>query len=102
MKHPARFFVFLLIALAIGLSLAWVDSRPGWDDTAVMVGAILLITAVFGVLQPRRVWIWALAIGGWIPLVGIVLHQNYGSLLALGIALLGAYSGALIRRVLGG
>ncbi len=102
MKHPVRFVVSLLIALAIGLSLAWVDSRPGWDDTAVLVGAILVTTAVFGALQPRRAWIWALAIGGWIPLVGIALNQNYGSLLALGIALIGAYGGALIRRVFGG
>ena len=33
--------------------------------------------------------------------VGIA-DQNYGSLLALGIALIGAYGGALIRRVFGG
>jgi uncharacterized ion transporter superfamily protein YfcC len=40
-----------------------------------------------------------LAIGLWIPLVGIVSSQNYESLVALAVAFLGAYSGALLAKV---
>jgi hypothetical protein len=39
-------------------------------------------------------------VGLWIPLFGISSSANYGSLLALAIAFVGAYSGMLVRRVL--
>ncbi len=36
------FWVLLAAAVAVGLLIAWVDSRPNWDDTGILVGAILL------------------------------------------------------------
>jgi hypothetical protein len=47
------------------------------------------------------VWLWALAVGAWIPLWGIISMQNYGALLALIIAFVGAYAGVLARKVWG-
>lgn len=90
----------LLGAVCVGLLIAWVDSRPTWDDTGITVGVLLLACAGFGAVRPGYAWLWALAIGAWIPLAGILFAGNYGTLLALAIAFIGAYAGALARRIL--
>ena len=87
-------------AVAVGLALAYVDSRPSWDDTGVTAGALLLAAFLLAALAPRRPWVVALAVGIWIPLFGIVGRGNYGSLLALVVAFAGAYAGSLLRRVI--
>jgi hypothetical protein len=95
-----RFWVVFLLALGCGLLITWVDSSPGWDDTGISAAAILLACGIFGIVMPERAWLWALLVGGGIPLLGITMHQNYGSLLALIIAFTGAYLGVLARKVM--
>jgi len=90
--------IMLAGALAIGGLLAYVDSRPSWDDTGVMVAAVLLTCGVLGFIGPKRPWLWALAVGLWIPLAEIVSTHNYGSLLALLVAFAGAYAGMAARN----
>jgi hypothetical protein len=92
--------VLFLIALILGTLIAWVDSRPTWDDTGITAGVLLLLSAGFGAVRPRFAWLWALALGAWIPLVGIVIAHNFSSLLALGIALIGAYLGVATHNLL--
>jgi hypothetical protein len=92
------FIGVLALAIVLGLLITWVDTRPGWDDTGITAGMLLLTAALFGALDPTRPWLWALAIGAWIPLVGVIQNHNFGSLLALAFALLGAYGGALLRK----
>ena len=89
-----------LLALAIlaGLVITWIDSRQGWDDTGITAALILLASGGFTALRPARPWLWALAVGCWIPLWGIVTAANYGSLLALAVAFLGAYTAALVMK----
>jgi hypothetical protein len=87
-------------AIAVGVFLAGVDQRPGFDDAGVLAFAILIVSAVFGAAEPRRPWRWALAVGLPIPLCNIALHGNFGSLIAIGFALAGAYLGAFARRQL--
>ena len=88
----------LLAAIVLGLLIAWVDSRPTWDDAGITAGALFLTAAFFGALRPFHAAVWALAVGVWVPLFGIVLRHNFGSLLALAVALFGAYAGAIARR----
>ena len=88
-----------VIALCLGLAIAYVDSRPNWDDTGITAGAILLSCGLLGAIAPKVPWLWALAVGLWIPLFGIVRAQNYGTLLALAVAFAGAYAGMALRRV---
>jgi hypothetical protein len=90
--------IVLLLGLAAGLALGFIDSRPSWDDTGVTAGAILLVTLLLAAMAPQRPWAIALAVGVWIPLFGILNGANYGSLLALAVAFAGAYAGALLRR----
>lgn len=85
--------------LMLGALITWFDARPGNDDTAISAGVILIVAAIFGFLDPRRPWLHALLLAGGIPLVGILQHGNYGALLAVVIALVGAYGGMGIRRV---
>jgi hypothetical protein len=92
--------IYLLIAaLAFGFLVTYVDSRPNWDDTGVTAAAILLSCGLLGAAGPRQPWLWALAVGLWIPILGIVRTQNYASLLALGVAFIGAFAGMGLRRL---
>ena len=86
-------------AIAAGWGIAVVDSRPGWDDTGITAAAVFGSSLLFGVIRPGRAWLWALAVGLWIPLLGIVRHQNYVTLLALAFAFAGAYAGAFGRKL---
>lgn len=86
------------LALILGLAIAYVDSSPGWDDTGVSAAAVLGVSGAFGLLHPGRPWLWALAVGAWIPAFGIVREFNYASLLALVFSFAGAYAGAMVRK----
>ena len=90
--------ILFAVAIALGLLIGYVDSRPTWDDTGVTAGVVLISTAVLGALAPQRPWLWALCVGLWIPIFGILGSSNYGSLLAVAIAFVGAYGGMLLRR----
>jgi hypothetical protein len=89
--------LLLGIAVLAGLFFAYVDSRPTWDDTGVLAGAILLTCGLLALVGYRRPWLLALVVGAWIPLRGIFITHNYFSLLALIIAFLGAYGGWAVR-----
>lgn len=95
MRNP-----LLTAALLLGLLIAYVDSRPGWDDTIVTVMVLLILSGVFGFLGPERPWLWALCLGIWIPLLEIPRDHNSGALMALVVAFAGAYVGMAARRTL--
>jgi hypothetical protein len=71
MKTPA-ILGLLVLALSLGTVIGWIDSRPGWDDTGITIGAV--------------------------PAWGIALNGSFASLVALPVAVAGAYGGALMRR----
>ena len=85
-------------AIGLGLLIGYIDSRPTWDDTGVTVGLLLIGTGVLGLLGPGRPWLLALCVGIWVPLFGLTHGPNYGSLIALVVALVGAYGGTAVRR----
>ena len=94
MSHHTRLFALLLVAaLVAGAAITWVDTRPGWDDTGITVGLVLLSTGLLGLAQPAGWWAWALAVGAWIPLIEIPPSGNWAALLALAVALVGAVVG---------
>jgi hypothetical protein len=91
--------VLLLLATALGILIAYVDSRPNWDDTGVTAGVVFLCCACLAAIYPKRPWLWALAVGMWIPIGAIIFKQNYGAWLALAVAFAGAYAGFGIRNL---
>ena len=92
--------LLMMSAAAIGLAVAWVDSRPDWDDTGVTAGALALSAAVIAAISPARPWRWALLVGVWIPALALARGQGPGALLALAAAAVGAYLGSGARRML--
>jgi len=95
-----KFTIILSIALALGLVIGWIDSNPRWDDAGISAAAVILATTPLGAAMPSRAWLWALTVGGCILLLNVILNNNYGAILALVIAFLGAYTGVIIRRAI--
>ena len=88
--------------LLIGLGLGLLDSSPHWDDTGITALVLLGACGLIGVLDPKRPWLWALAVGCWVPLLNIVRNGNGEAVIALAFAFGGAYLGALAGRALRG
>jgi hypothetical protein len=89
--------ILLAVAVISGFFITYVDSRPNWDDTGITAGAILLVCGLIALLGYQRPWLLALAVGVWIPFYGILVMHNFGSLIALIIAFIGAYAGWGVR-----
>jgi hypothetical protein len=66
-----------------------------------MVGSLFLVSAIFGFLEPKRPWLWALSLGLWLPVLSALQSQNYGAILALAVTFTGAYVGAAVRKAAG-
>lgn len=90
----------LPIAVSLGVAIAYVDSRPNWDDTGITAMVLFVASAMCGALWPGRPWLCALAVSVWIPLFGIAASGNFGSLIVLVFAFAGAYAGMGCRKVL--
>jgi hypothetical protein len=65
-----------VIALAVGIAIAWVDSRPTWDDTGITAVSLLGAAAIITALSGRRPLVWALLVGAWTPLLEIPASGN--------------------------
>lgn len=96
--------ILLALAVVAGLFIAYVDSRPTWDDTGITAGAIVLSAGLLTLLGYRRPWLIALAVGLWLPIYEIYKSHNYSlpslilfPLVILLIASIGAYGGWLVR-----
>ncbi len=81
------------VAALVGLGVAYVDSRPSWDDTGITAGMLLIAAAAAAAIAGRRPWLWALLVGVWTPAVEIALGHQLGSLAALAFAAAGAAVG---------
>ena len=93
-----QFVFLLLIALMVGALISPVDSSPGWDDTGVSAAMVLSAAGLMGALHPMRAWVWAVAVGLWIPTLSIASGHGYEFIVALGIACVGAYEGAFVGK----
>ncbi len=105
-KYRTLHWVLLFAAVIVGLAIAWVDSRPHWDDSGITAGALLLSAGVLGLIGPRRPWLWALGIGVWVPgyiVVGQIASHTItlasaSYLVILAFPMAGAYAGMAIRK----
>jgi hypothetical protein len=88
-----------VIALAVGIAIAWVDSRPTWDDTGITAVSLLGAAAIITALSGRRPLVWALLVGAWTPLLKIPASGNPAPLLALGFAVVGSLIGYGLARL---
>lgn len=94
--------IVLLLATITGLAIAWIDSRPNWDDTGISVMMVLLASTLFGYISPQKPWLTALAVSVWISLASIAISNNFGALIALIPGFIGAYFGYFVKTRTGG
>ena len=80
------------LALAVGCAIAWVDTRPNWDDTGVTAGVLFLAGGLSAALGLRW-WLAILLVAG--PMV-LVEHRSAGAGIVL--APLITTAGALCGR----
>ncbi len=92
--------LLLVVAVLTGLFIAFVDSRPTWNDAGITVGAMLLSSGLLTLLGYRKPWLIALAVGVWMPLYETYLSQNFSlpgvfflPLFVLLVCFIGAYAG---------
>jgi hypothetical protein len=91
----------LVVSIIIGVAVAYVDSRPTWDDTGITAGVMLLMAGLLGLLGPQRPWLWAIGVGIWIPAYALVRAPSLPTLAMLMVLVfpfVGAYLGAATRR----
>ena len=92
----SSFRLILIVAILFGFSMAWIDTRPNWDDTGVEIFLILVGAGLLGFLAKQKPWLVALATGIWIPLYGVVFSNNFGGIIALLAAFIGSFGGYLL------
>src|SRR5262249_39786487 len=90
----------LPLAICSGLMGALVGSRPHFRDTRVIVGRPPPGSGVCGLMAPRRVWLWALGFGIWLPLYGVLVEHNYSMIIVLAFPFIGAYSGLAVNKLI--
>lgn len=108
--------VLLCAAVALGVAIAAVDNLAlEGEASPILVVALLIGTTVaIGALAPRRVWVAALAVWGWVPLAHLTKHMlgmpdtlrpnTYASIVLLGavslfVTVVGSGCGVLARRL---
>ena len=89
-----------ILALAAGLAIGLLDSRPGWDDTGITAILLAVAAGLLAAASGRRPWLWAILVGIWVPLLEIPAGGSVASLLALAIAAFGAVVGHGLARLL--
>jgi hypothetical protein len=93
-----KFWLIVLITLTAGLGIAFIDSQPGQDDTGITAGMMVIITCLAGYFYGKKLWLWALLAGIWIPLLSIIKSGNFDMLLVLIFPFAGSYAGGLMRK----
>ncbi|MCE1197600.1 MAG: hypothetical protein LWW85_01420 [Marinilabiliales bacterium] len=98
MTKKNRFILLIALSLLTGWLLFWIDSRPGWDDSGITAGLMVLLAAFYGFISPEKPWIWGLTTGLWIPLMALFREGSFSLMPVCLFAFAGAYLGASVRR----
>lgn len=97
------------LAVALALGIGWIDLHT--TEVVVTVLALLLAGLLLGLLQPRAAWRWAVLLALGLPsmaAVGRLLRVRTAepiqldpriALVALAFALVGCYTGVVVRRM---
>lgn len=89
--------LLLVAAVVFGLLVTYIDSRPTWDDTGITVIALLIGSGIVGLLAQKRPWIFALAIGVWLPIWYMLTKHDMSMLIVLAFPFIGVYAGWLLH-----
>ena len=106
-----RLVLVYILAFLVSASIGYVDTHTKTDDNLPMVLILLTVAFLFGVVQPKHAWQWALIIGLGVPLAHLI-GRVFGyrppypvepnvlvTFIALIPAFIGAYLGVLARTL---
>jgi hypothetical protein len=94
----ARLAIALAISLIAGIAIGWMDSRPGWDDTAITALSLVLASGVAAFIAGSRPWLVAITTGVFVPLFELPGLGGGGALAAFLFSGIGAAAGWLAAR----
>jgi hypothetical protein len=100
MSSSTRNSILPSIGLLLGCGVAYIDTRPTWDDTGITAGVLLLGAAALSAVRPNGSWLIGLAVGFPVLAMNVVLRANYGAALAVVVAVVGASIGAWLGRLM--
>jgi hypothetical protein len=89
--------LLLIAAVVFGLVITFIDTRASWDDTGITVMALLFVSGAVGLLAEKRPWLFALAVGLWLPLWYILTTHDLKMLIVLAFPFVGVYTGWALR-----
>jgi hypothetical protein len=95
-----RSFLLLAGAIVAGLFIAWVDTGPRWDDTAVTLGAVFLVSTFLGAMADSRPWFFGLVFGVTMAMIELGSGSAAGSGATLLLALVSSLLGGFVRKAL--
>jgi hypothetical protein len=98
LKSRLKFWILVLFSVVAGVGIACIDSSPGWDDSGITAGMIVIGSGISGFVYGKKLWLWALLTGIWIPLHAIFMTGDFAMLLVLLFAFAGSFAGGLLRR----
>lgn len=58
-----RLVLVYILALFVSATIGYVDTHTKTDDNLPIVLILVTVTFLFGVIQPKQAWQWALIIG---------------------------------------
>lgn len=99
MKPTLKFTVTLIIAILCGLIIAWIDSRPNWDDAGIIATLIVIIAGLISYFYKTKPIVWGLAVSCWIPVFGIIKSSDYSLLIIIIFGIIGAFLGFFISKL---
>lgn len=91
--------ILLFGSIVLGLLIAYIDSRPTWDDTGITVFALLGGGLIIGLLLQKQAWLFALAFGCWLPGWEAIAGHDPKMLIVLVFPFIGVYAGWAIHQV---
>jgi len=95
-----KFLLTTILSLAGGIIIYLVDSSKGWDDTGITAALLFLFTFIIGFVYQKKLWLWPLLTGIWIPIAGIINSGSFLFILILLIPFAGSYAGGILRKVI--
>ena len=94
-----RIGIMIGAALVLGAGIAFVDTRPNWDDTGITAAAVAICCGALAVVQPRRAWLHAACVAGCVFIANVIAARNFGAALVFVPAFVGAGLGSALGRL---
>ena len=99
-KIENKMIIFVLLSLVAGISIGWIDTQPGWDDTGITIGLIFISSFILGLAAQKGGWLFGAVIGLCITLMNFFTSGKLDSAISILIAFAGVYGGVTLKYLI--